>query len=453
MSQAQASSSPHTGIQFEELPDTIISDIFVLVWCSRGHEVWRDIHKMRIPYILASVSRRWREVALSTSKIWTFVDISLRAEHLAEHLARSRNLPIEVDLVQDTKRLVQSDLLERLDILKETNSWGRMSDLGALSNCKDMGVFVDGFSSALDDNPTNILQGISIESLSVSYTSVSLSLPRHHTVHHIRLSWVKTLPSCPLPRLQRFKFKNIEFAMLDTLLPFLCLTPNLIDLSLEECRIRSRLGAMVAPLPDTHSILLAELDTLTLSGVEEVYDPNLLFRTLDIPKLRHLSLSFSIESYRQQNNYGWPQAGLDWSAICHSHALQVLELDGLSSEALAGLISCIDQLGQLSALLLLSSKPADSYGQFWWFNSRLATHDEFVGRLAQKLLETFCCPSLSTLDIRFPLQDESREAVKKLGRTRPSMDIHIAHDEPNHLRGRRDSRLILRGYNFDDGLH
>ncbi|KAG8754123.1 hypothetical protein FRC12_011286 [Ceratobasidium sp. 428] len=428
MSRARASLSPRTGIQFEGLPDTIISDIFVLVWCSRDHEIWRDIHKMRIPYILASVSRRWREIALSTSRIWTFVDISLRSKYLSTHLARSKNLPIDVDLVQDTKRFHQNDLQKRLDILEWTNSWARMIDLSALCNYQDMDMFVHAFSNAIDDSPTNILQSIRIDTLSVLQTAISITLPRHTAVSHMNMSRIRQLPSRPLPRLRRFQLKNIEFDLSRTLIPFLCLTPNLTDLSLEACRSPNRFQNVATPVPE-HSILLAELDTLTLSGVEEKSGMIVLFRALDMPKLRHLFLTFGVHSRRQRNL-------LDWSAICYNRAIQTLELDGLSSGALAGLIPCIDQLEQLSALLLSNRSldaPRDDY--YWYTSSRTTGPDRFVGQFARRLLETACCQSLTTLGIYFPLGDESREAVKALERTRPWMSIHIAYNDGLILHG------------------
>ncbi|KAG8784554.1 hypothetical protein FRC12_018557 [Ceratobasidium sp. 428] len=410
---AQTFSSPRASTPFDALPDFVISDIFVLVWCSHDfHKIRRDIHKMRIPYNLASVSRRWREVALSTSRIWTFVNLSLRPEHLAAHLARSKHLPIDVGLILD-KKYSQVNLRELLHILKETNIWARMSDLGALLDHRYMDVFVNAFNSAIDDNSASVLQSIRIEPPSDSDQLEGRMLPLAWTdlripqsqilrsiyLDHVRLSPIQELPSCPLPGLQRLEFKGIDLSLPNSLLPFLCLTPNLTYLAFGRCLLQALSDTTVAPRP-RHSILLAELDTLTLSDAGLQVGLNLLFRMLDMPKLRSVSFCTHDAVFDGLALIGMPSP----------HPYTFSSRPGrTSSEALAGLLSRINQLRQLSALLL--------------FDCELPTPDEFVGRLARRLLETSCCPSIVTLGIYFPLGDESREFVKELKRTRPSMSI------------------------------
>ncbi|KAG8741446.1 hypothetical protein FRC12_015671, partial [Ceratobasidium sp. 428] len=153
---------PHVDTPFHRLPDSVTSDIFVLVW--RGHnnpdETWCGIHPRRIPYILAAVSRRWRAIALSTSRIWVLVDLSLRTELLAGHLARSKDLPIDVDLALNNDH--PSDFEETLQILSETKSWARVSYLGAQLSLDRIAVLVDVLNSTTNANDTSMHRSIRI---------------------------------------------------------------------------------------------------------------------------------------------------------------------------------------------------------------------------------------------------------------------------------------------------
>ncbi|KAG8756673.1 hypothetical protein FRC12_010491 [Ceratobasidium sp. 428] len=144
----------YANTPFDHLPDPIISNIFVLTWNSWDlvDEAWGDVYESCIPYVLAAVSRRWRAIALSTSKIWTFVDLSLRAEYLATHLARSKNLRLDVNLALDED--IHVDLRELLHIFEETDSWARTGYLDASLDLDRISLLVNAINGATDTNPT-----------------------------------------------------------------------------------------------------------------------------------------------------------------------------------------------------------------------------------------------------------------------------------------------------------
>ncbi|KAG8792584.1 hypothetical protein FRC12_005635 [Ceratobasidium sp. 428] len=419
MSLAQASSSPQISVPFDRLPETIMFDIFLLVWCGRGvlDGTWHDIHERRIPYILASVSRYWRAIALAMPILWTFVDLSqIHTEHLTTHLARSKDLPIHVDLFLD--EVSHINLRESLRILGETGSWTRTGGLDAILSHENISVLVGAFNKAIDIDTTTVFQDISIQLLDYDQVRIrdtlpselSLRIPQSPALHtirleHICLSSVRELPSSPLPKLKSFKLSHVEVTLPDTLFPFLDLAPNLKEVTLENCQVRSTRNSATPPRP-RHSIVLAKLDTLRLSSAEGVAGVNLLFRTLDMPKLQYLA-------FRTDSNRHW--ARLDWGAICHSRTIQAFELAGLSSEALVGLLQCIPQLTKLLGLLL--------------YRSTFAAPEDFAYQVARRLLQPSYCPDLAYLCMYFQLTDESRQAVKELGRARPSLNIYWDRDD------------------------
>ncbi|KAG8787894.1 hypothetical protein FRC12_015135 [Ceratobasidium sp. 428] len=418
MSLAQASPSPQINVPFDRLPENIMFDIFLLVWRGRGvlDGTWRGMHERRIPYILASVSRYWRAIVLAMPILWTFVDLSqIRTEHLATHLARSKDLSIHVDLFLDEESHIQN-LRESLRILGETGSWTRAGDLDAILSHEGISVLVDNLNKAIDVDTTSVFQDIRIRPLSSRARSgnmlpseLSLRIPQSPVLRSIRLEHVclcsvQELPSSPLPELKSFTLAHVEVTLPDSLFPFLDLTPNLKDLTLENCQVRSTPNLATPPRP-RHSIVLARLDNSRLSSAEGVVGVNLLFRTLDMPKLRYMA-------FRTHSNRPW--ARLDWGAICHNRALQAFELAGLSSEALTRLLRRIPRLTKLSGLLL--------------YRSALATPEDFAFQVSRRLLQPSYCLGLAHLSMYFRLTGESKQAIKELRRTRPSLNIYWEKD-------------------------
>ncbi|KAG8775896.1 hypothetical protein FRC12_001215 [Ceratobasidium sp. 428] len=408
---------PRTDTSFDHLPDSVISDIFVVIWCT--WPAWYDVREGRIPYILAAVSRRWRAIALSTSKIWTFVDLSLRAERLATHLTRSKNLPLEVKLVLDEDSDI--DVRESLRMLKETDIWARTGRLDARLSLEHVALLVDALNAATTINSRSVLQSIAIVTfvrrdrrINNTPEQSNLRIPQSQALCAIDMDCVGIFPildppSSPLLGLQRLVLERVEVTIPDSLLPFLELTPNLEKLILRHCYIGSTPNTATAARP-RHSIVLANLWLLSLYDVEGVAGLNLLFRTLNMPNLGHLS-------FRTDSNCRWTR--LDWEAICHCRALKDLSLQGFSSRALAGLLSRVELLNRLKSIDIR--------------NTLLAIPDEFAVQLVHRLLvDVSCCPNLSALFVLFPLQSEHIGTVKELRRTRPTLIAHVDWDESQY---------------------
>ncbi|KAG8741445.1 hypothetical protein FRC12_015670 [Ceratobasidium sp. 428] len=413
MSQIQ----PRIDAPFDRLPESVTSDIFVLIW--RGHngldETWRGIHLRRVPYILSAVSHRWRMITLSTSRIWVLIDLSLGTELLAAHLARSKTLPIGVELALGDEHSI--DLRETLQILNETESWARTSHLNALLSLERIGVLVDALNSTTNANTTGIYQSITIKSsakwrpddMDIAPTELKLLIPQSQALRSIHLDYVglssiSDLPLFRLPGLESLEMNDVENVLPDSLLLFLDSTPNLKELSLAFCRLQSMSGATAAPRP-RHSITLAKLESLAICGTEGIAGLNLLFRTLNMPKLWFLVLFVC-------SNRGW--TGLDWEAICRSGAFRCLGLRGLPSQALAGLLAHINAQDRLICLQINGNS--------------FTTPDEFMGQLAHRLLDATYCPRLLNLLVLFPLNIEYMEALKELKRARPSLCIRVRSD-------------------------
>ncbi|KAG8775897.1 hypothetical protein FRC12_001216 [Ceratobasidium sp. 428] len=406
----------YANTPFDHLPDPIISDIFVLIWNSWDlvDEAWGDAHESCIPYVLAAVSRRWRTIALSTSKIWTFVDLSFRAEYLATHLARSKNLRLDVSLALDED--IRVDLRELLHIFEETDSWARIGYLDASLDLDRISLLVNAINGATDTNPISPFRGISIATITrdhgtrITSGQLNIHIPQSQTLcrislDHVTLPLTPDLPLSPLPGLQHFELKSVEITLPDSLLPFLELTPNLEHLTLKYCRVRSTPSITTSIVRPRHSIALVKLNSLNLLGAEGVAGLNLLFHTLDMPQLRHLTLC----TYSDR-----PWTHLNWEAVCQSRALRYLVLQGFSSEALAGLLLHIELLNQLEGFELN--------------HSLLAAPDEFAGQFVRKLLDLSSCPRLSVLIISFPLKDEHTETMKALRHTRPELYMLVELD-------------------------
>ncbi|KAG8792583.1 hypothetical protein FRC12_005634 [Ceratobasidium sp. 428] len=415
MPQIQACPLLRIDTPINHLPDPVISEVFIFAcrnWYTRSDNSWCG---MRVPYTLASVSHRWRAIALSTSQIWSFVDLSLRPELLPNHLTRSKNVPINAKLVLGENSNADG-VQESLRILSEKSAWSRLRYLDAMVGLERpilSGQFIDAFNAAFEANPTSVFETISMviltEDVDAGPGDLHLHVPssrvlRTISMFNVGLSPIPHLPSSPLPRLERLELDHASIRLLDSLLPLLELTPNLVLLSLEECRLQSRSNITITSRP-RHSVPLANLRTLKLCDIKGPVELNTMFQVLNMPNLQYLI--FSLHDTR-----------LDWSAIRHCRTLQYLYLKGFTSEHLAGLLPHIDALGQLE--------------QFILHPGYLTTPHDFVDQLARKLLETPDCPRLKDLKIRFPLNSQVMETITELTCARPSLIIYLESDESDN---------------------
>ncbi|KAG9087020.1 hypothetical protein FRC07_012932, partial [Ceratobasidium sp. 392] len=410
------------------LPAPILSDIFILTcytW-DVSDRAWREanIRQMRIPYVLASVSRRWHAIAVSTSKIWDHVDLSLRPQFLATHLARSKNLPIDVYLILGENSNFRFE--ESLRILKEKNTWARMRFLAAMLGLERPAIgsrFIDAFNNAMDNTPSAIFQTISMVIIAedgvieAEHGKLHIYVPRSQALRDVGLAGVslspapRSLPSTTLPQLKCLQLDSTNIRLLDQLLPSLELASNLIYLSLHGCQLQSGFVTTATPRP-RHSILLEKLHTLKLDNIEGTVELNMAFQTLDMPNLRVLTFS---------DDWSHHDANLDWKAICHCRALRSLRLTRFPTDTLAELLEHIDTLGQLERFML--------------YPGYAPSTDNFAEQFIHRLFETSYCPKLRDLDIFYSLNTESVESITELRSIRPSLDIRLSEDESDNEGG------------------
>ncbi|KAG8718760.1 hypothetical protein FRC08_004426 [Ceratobasidium sp. 394] len=419
MVQTQVSSLSCINTPIDCLPEHVLSGIFVLL-CRSWSAIdggWGRIRRPRVPYVLASVSRHWRATALSTSKIWGFVDLSLRSEHLATHLARSKNQPITVNLFLGEDGNV--DVQEALRILGEKQNWARIEHLSiglGFEGPRVSGPVVEALNNAINANPTGIFQTISVHvmafngDMGAGLGELHLRIPQSQTLRsisliHVALSPMLGIPSSPWLELERVELRYVDVGLQDLLFPLLDLALNLTYLSLNGSRFRHRNGTGMSTPRSRHSILLPKLDTLDLCGTGGVTGLNVTFQTLNMPNLRFLN-------FTANGIHRW--ADIDWDAICHCHRLEHLHPNGLPSEALIGLLSHIENLPNLRLFVLYSGE---------------STSGEFARQLVGWLLETSHCPMLRNLSIFFPLDSESMGIIEELRGVRPSLKVYVELDE------------------------
>ncbi|KAG9123385.1 hypothetical protein FRC07_015011 [Ceratobasidium sp. 392] len=281
------------------LPDSLLSDIFVLTCCYQNNPVmWThtgDGRRLDCCYVLSWVSHRWRAIALSTSRVWCFVVAPRQTEYLAAQLARSGDAPIDVlfDLIYLSKSDILKDIQESLNLLAEKSHWTRIRDLEVelsedfpnLSN-----LVVEGISKVVDASPL-----VNFRDISVRFTDNPGD-------------------------------DNLEVPELDDALP----------------------------------------------------------------------------------DQDWD---VDWRSLCRYNTLEEVHIGGFSSEFLTGLLL---QTERLSKLREFSLGPD---------NVRSPT--EFVEQLAQKLVDTPCCPTLHSLTIQISPNARGAELIDELRLKRPLLDIYV----------------------------
>ncbi|KAG9105400.1 hypothetical protein FRC07_009314 [Ceratobasidium sp. 392] len=407
----------------ERIPDYVMSEIFVLVCSDREQTSTSRKSRTRLPSTLASVSRRWRAIALSTSRIWTFVDISLHIVYIATRLARNRNLPIDVALY-----LVEHDhpnteaFRKSLHILNRADSWTliRNLDLTVVQNADDKGVsafgtlVINAFNNATDANLLSNIEDITILVLEQNFHMVVcndeglfIRLPHSPSLHSVRLDKVglalmQLELQPPLSRLQRLELSRISIGLSDLFVPLLNLAPNLEVLSLDTCWFWS--GPSLLTIPDC-SILMLGLKRVTLYIIEDgATELGVALRALSMPNLQFLVITSAVAP-----NLCGLDFPTDWKFISRCHALEVLVLHGLSFE---GFLPHLHDLGNLKELELSDCEEMDD-------------PQEFVEQLAQSLEDTVCCPMLHDLRIDLNLDAETAQVIEDLERVRPHLHIDV----------------------------
>lgn len=77
-----------------KMPDELLGDVFLIIWASGDKKcAWK----------LATVNRKWRNVALSIPRLWSTIQLKTNtaicpAETIRLWLERSGNVPLDVDI-------------------------------------------------------------------------------------------------------------------------------------------------------------------------------------------------------------------------------------------------------------------------------------------------------------------------------------------------------------------
>ncbi|KAG9112446.1 hypothetical protein FRC07_007901, partial [Ceratobasidium sp. 392] len=377
----------------DALPDSLLSDIFVLT-CYQSSRVVCVTGRGRLEccYVLSWVSRRWRAIALSTSKIWCFLNAPHRVEYLATQLARTGEAPIDVlfDLIYLGADNILKDIEDSLDLLAEKSHWARIRDLDVelmedLPGLSDL--VIEGISKVVDASPVVNFWDICVrytddpinndlEAPELDETLSALSLPyspvlRSICLDLVSLSLKNQVSTRSLLCLQQLEFSRMIISLSNLLFPLLALAPNLTEVQISTC--------WFCPGPDDltrpPSIALQKLERLSLYRVKGLPALNAVFQVCDMTSLRKIMLvSESSVSFVDEDRT------IDWRSIGRCCTLEELDVGGLSSEFLADLLL---QTEKLKGLRRLNIGP-----------DHMQSPIEFVEQLVQKLVDTPCCPAL-----------------------------------------------------------
>ncbi|KAG8710715.1 hypothetical protein FRC09_020969 [Ceratobasidium sp. 395] len=299
MTQTQPPSSP----VINKLPDPVLSDIFVLT-CRYGEAILMP-NRARLAscYVISSVSRRWRMIALSTSRMWSSVNALYRARRLVTHLARSREAAIDVFLNLthlDAPRPVE-DLQNSLGLLKIDSHWRRIRSLEVGLNedfYGDSNAVIYSLNSVIDTNPSCNFQTIAVRFTDDSDRLLKipnfdkphpwLSLPYSPALRSVRLDQVYLslthVLHTPLPCLQLVEITRVNLGLSNLLYPLLSVSPNLTEIRLRSCSFWHGASDFTR-LP---SITLPKLETLSIYYVENLVPLSTILGVCDLPSLKSL---------------------------------------------------------------------------------------------------------------------------------------------------------------------
>ncbi|CAE6437043.1 unnamed protein product [Rhizoctonia solani] len=156
-----------------ELPVEVLSRIFIL-----GEKMQRGPRALRLPYVgfqdlVVQVCRHWREVAISTPELWTYIFISHPPPHLNAdlYISRSGCLPLDIDLdmkssfIQPIHPFRESEQAERaletLDFIEKAG--GRRDRWGSLIIFSKALFAIITIYSFFTRTPTPVLRFVSIK--------------------------------------------------------------------------------------------------------------------------------------------------------------------------------------------------------------------------------------------------------------------------------------------------
>ncbi|KAG8737277.1 hypothetical protein FRC10_008382 [Ceratobasidium sp. 414] len=418
---SQPPNSPSSRALVNNLPESILSDIFLLV---KSASTSRD-HQLRTPFALATVSRYWRMIALSTSRLWDFLDTLLPAERAMTHMVLSSHTPMQV-LLDIFYANMNTTTLTNIFHALGTDIWTRAQDLIIMLDYERptlSKLTMDTLNGVIDAGHPGVFQKITIAVLIDSFdpeeaepdNELCLHLPnsqmlRSLCLEQVDLSLKHLAHVTSFPLLRELGLKRIYVGLENLLFPLLNLVPNLVKLSLDSCEFY--LESEYSPVTHQgHSVLLPQLEKLALRKAQSLYPLNGLFRALNMPNLRKFKFGAGSSAWV------FPPRPIDWGIVFHNHTPEKLQLEGFNSKILADLVTHIDKLDKLKELEILPDG----------FREQV----DFPFDFANKLLETSCCPMLKEMQLPWNRQLDAYSwvALKDLKAERPSLNIYLDMEE------------------------
>lgn len=335
------------------------------------------------------VTRRWRNVAISTPELWNTIPLTGSAR-VGTYLERSGSMPLDIQADLRTYRVNVFEIGQCMKILEPHRL--RWRNLKILLEDHDQsqpilrqieGICTDIQQQSRPSYLNTIYFGIANPDDQVSsHHSSILKIPMIPSIQVIELLAVDLFCSPgwdsvgfhQVVRLSLADARNMHLK--SHFFDALCAMPNLVELVLDQCDF------IMPSLVDEAQINLEKLASIQLSLMpDEVV--NLILKKLQTPNLRRLELS--------SHELDGPSRILDWGTIRNSYKhISVLKLNNITSYSTPFLLQW---LAELSRLTILSVN----------FHERLSPHnaerssEQVLRRLAD--VRNQCCSKLHTLDV------------------------------------------------------
>ncbi|KAF8604075.1 hypothetical protein BDV93DRAFT_522884 [Ceratobasidium sp. AG-I] len=280
------------------LPSELLSRIFAVGDEEQRSERLKNTRYSGLQDIAIQVCRHWRNVAIDSPALWTYIHISkapsLGGKHVLLYLARSGpTTPLVIDIEMRTRYLHS---LADVTLEKEVNSAREILDFlvshGATTDRWSALFFCAKTSSVLFEVVSflNAKSAPALQLLSLwwkSWMAFDSDAQEHDSLSRPALSvWDRTIFSSQVPQL-----RSLDLNMLPIFYE-VNHSPPLIT-SLTHLKLIASLNPY--PLPKLHALLSSnlQLQSLTLSaGLTGRFDSELTTSRIHLPFLRSFSLDF-----------------------------------------------------------------------------------------------------------------------------------------------------------------
>ncbi|KAJ7511269.1 hypothetical protein B0H11DRAFT_2183290 [Mycena galericulata] len=410
------------------LPNEILVEIFL--WC-RANNLRADnycvVDPSMAPMLLAQISSRWRKICHGTPQLWDHINLptsGVSPPLTAQLLARSRNLPVSVELREDshisptplTATHTVAIPWDYCDRLKRFSITSTVSFLPPdILRQRLMFPMLTSLQIKVDGTPR-------LATDAVSFLMAFTNAPR---LHRLRLTanWAPALPlifACPWSQLTHLALSlPIELAETRDIL-VQCTT-------LQQCTLLEVIHRrFIAPPPDTAE--LAYLTKFEIHIEDADSPPDDFFEAFSFPGLQHLSIGGYEWSPRiLQDLYGRAHFQLEYLE------LRVLDMSGSdlvpflrclpTLETLVLAYSCVDdELFRSFTCSPDSSPPSFTLPLLTYINITDESHvvdGELVATMAESLCEyggnqNGAFPALESVDLDLHGPRYSREVEDRL---------------------------------------